>query len=200
MELLGKIPVVLGEKELSVGEYTIPVPTNPHNFYVAGAFCFYGLSTQNGEKPPRAKFVHKGLTLVLYQVEGNAILGLFGKVGKEKKLHRFLRKDELALFLEWIKSYVRGVAVDDMVFAKLGQSVYVGGLLELSPASQRRLFLSLELSLKEGKKRVVELPEGRVVLDSKNVLFFARNIEGKLMPVGRIKAEPINILRLMSIL
>jgi len=198
VDLVGKISIRLGDDGLVFGDVSLPVMTNPHNFYIAGGWVYYSLPVPDGEKPPRAIAGYKDYILSLFQAEGNAILSLLKKETQER-LNRYLRKDELGLFLEWVKSHVKGVGVDEMVFVRTQEGVYSSGM-SLSFSSARRLFLALEHYLKERKNSMtVNIPEGKVVIEKRSVLFFEKK-DNKLSPAGRIRNTDDNILRLMSIL
>lgn len=157
LEIEGKVELKLLDNGIKIGGKEVRIPNNIHNFYTAGAYIFYDLPYR-GEKPPRAIFYDKGARLVLYQSKrGEAIL-LYEK--GEERVGKLLRREELGLFLEWIRTKTRAVPVGELVFYKKGEFLCMNGL-DLSEASRRVIFYALEGILKRKEKKEKDSGEKR---------------------------------------
>lgn len=192
MELSGKVSLLLEEEGIVLGGQKVYL-VNPHNFYVAGGWVYYSLPVPEGQKPPRAVAYFKGGRLVLFSGGDRAVLML--EKGQER-ISRALRRDELRLFMDYLRDRTKGVGVEELVLVKVDGKVYAGEIV-LSKESAKRLFYFFEDSLRT-LKGLILLPEARVVVDRK-VLFFKRTDRG-FVPSGSVKATHENILRLMSVL
>lgn len=201
IEFGGRVELKLTDNSIQIGGKEVRIPNNIHNFYTAGAYAFYGLSYT--DKPPRAVFYDRGARLVLYQDGNGAVILLYEK--GEEKVGRLLRKEELGLFLDWVRGRTKAVPVDELVFYKKGELLCVNGL-ELSEPSRRVIFYALEGWLRrkeegstEDKARAVSFKEGRMVMDRKRIVFLKKE-GGGYVPEGNITLSQDNVLRLMSVL
>lgn len=192
MELSGKVSLLLEENGIVFGGQKVYL-TNPHNFFVAGGYVLYRIEVPEPQKPPRAVAYFKGGRLVLFSADDRAVLLM--ERGQEK-LSRALRRDELRLFMDYLRQRTKGVGVEELVFAKVDGRVYLGDLA-FSKESSLRLFYFFEENLKSLKGSIL-LPEGRVLIDKR--IFFFRRAEKGFVPVGSVKANVENLLRIMSVL